>query len=210
MLQRVNQFVAFVFLLVSFFTLGRLAFCDELSLDSFEGEIGDKTVDFGAGSGSSVQVTSAKDMKQCGEQSLKLTYDLQPSSYMFCARGYGLDVAGAHWEADEPQKIEWSQYQGISVAMNGKDLGPVAFDVKDSGGEMWRFMIDNNTQEGWVTIEIPFSKLTARDDWQPANADGNLKLDFPIKSFQFEPKQPGQGTVYFDCVHLIPNEPSGQ
>jgi hypothetical protein len=42
-----------------------------------------------------------------------------------------------------------------------------------------------------------------RDDWQPATADKNAKIDFPIKIFQFEPLPSSQGTLYFDTVELV-------
>ena len=199
-LERIFSLV--VFLQIMMFVDGIPAFCEELMLDSFEGEIGKKTVDFGGGSGSTLQVTASKDNKSCGQQAIQLSYKLEPSSYLFCARGDGLDVASAHWEGPAHDKIDWAKYTGISLMMSGKDNGPIAFDVKDAGGELWRFMLENK-KDGWVEMVVPFNKFTVRDDWQPTSTDGNRKLDFPIKSFQFEPKQPGEGVVYFDCVKLV-------
>ena len=42
----------------------------DLVLDSFEGEITSKTVDFGSAEGSSVDVKASSEINLCGEQSL--------------------------------------------------------------------------------------------------------------------------------------------
>ena len=174
-----------------------------LALDSFEGTIGQQTVDFGAAAGSSLQVETATDEKSCGGRSLKMTYELEPGGYMFCARGQSLDVAGALWEGPAPDKINWSEYKAISFQMNDQSAvpGAVAFDIKDAGGEVWRFMI-NDGKGGWTKMTVPLDQFKVREDWQPSTADGNRKLDFPIKSYQWEPKTPGEGVIYFDCVQL--------
>ena len=41
-------------------------------------------------------------------------------------------------------------------------------------------------------------------DWQPDDAVKNGVLDFPLKSFQFEPRTPGEGVIYIDKVELNP------
>ncbi len=169
-------------------------------LDSFEGNISSQTADYGSASNSSVDVTASKDSK-CGQQSLMLDYNLAEKGYLYCARGYGLDVLNALWEAPAPDKIDWSKYTGIRLQMKGTQSGQLAFDVKDAGGELWRFMINVDSTE-WKEVVIPFDQFSVRHDWQPSTSDGNQKLDFPIRSFQFEPKTVGQGQFYFDCVEL--------
>ena len=57
--------------------------------------------------------------------------------------------------------------------------------------------------EGWKEMVIPFTSFIARGDWQPDTADGNRKLDFPVQSYQFEPKTVGSNVLYFDCVTLV-------
>ncbi|MCM8813608.1 MAG: hypothetical protein NC924_06715, partial [Candidatus Omnitrophica bacterium] len=77
----------------------------------------------------------------------------------------------------------------------------VAFDIKDAGAEMWRFMIDDNFT-GWREVMMPFSQFFARSDWQPHNADKNGVLNFPVMSFQFEPRRPDSGEYIFDQVSV--------
>ncbi|MCD4780365.1 MAG: hypothetical protein K8S27_07455 [Candidatus Omnitrophica bacterium] len=174
---------------------------DGLVLDSFEGPIDASTLEYGAASGSTIKVQADRDIKECGQQALRLEYELMPKEYMYCARGYGLDVLGAIWEGPAPDKIDWQKYQGITFDMYGNTNGMLAFDVKDAGGELWRFLIEDRFV-GWTVINCPFSEFKVRDDWQPTTADGNKVLDFPIQSFQWEPKTPGKGIFYFDCLKL--------
>ena len=180
----------------------------EVMLDSFEGPLDKKTVDFGAADNSSLQVTAAADIKMCGAQSLKMDYKLETGGYMWCARGYGLDVLGAVWGDADPQKIDWTKYDAIGFSVYGNKNGVVAFDVKDSGGEIYRYMV-NVDFSGWKEIVIPFAQFKVREDWQPSSAQKNKTLDFPIKSFQWEPKVVGQGTLYVDCVKVLkmPSKP---
>jgi hypothetical protein len=66
------------------------------------------------------------------------------------------------------------------------------------------FLLDNF--QGWEKITCPFSEFFARGDWQPQNADKNAVLNFPVKSFQFEPRPDSgtkQGKLYFDCVEPL-------
>ncbi|UCG34765.1 MAG: hypothetical protein JSW17_04535 [Candidatus Omnitrophota bacterium] len=192
------------FLLMGLFLvfMGCQPMVEDLVIDSFEDTLNSKTVDFGAGEGSSVRVSASKEFKQCGEQSLKVEYNLRPSSYMWIARGYGLDVKGAaHWEV-EPQEIAWKRYNAISVSMYGRNSGAVvAFDIKDAKGELWRFLLDDDFA-GWKEISCLFKNFFVRSDWQPETAERNEILDFPIMSFQFEPRLPGRGVYYFDCIKL--------
>lgn len=175
----------------------------EVLIDSFEEQINSETVDYGAGEGSSLKVSADKALKVCGEQSIKLEYVLKPSSYMWAARGYNLDVkTAAKWQV-EPGAIKWKNYKAISFYMYGRNsAGVIAFDIKDSGGEMWRFIVDDDFV-GWKEIVCPFSQFFLRRDWQPATAQINEVLDFPINSFQFEPRLPGEGECNFDCVKVI-------
>jgi hypothetical protein len=175
-----------------------------LLLDDFEGPITggpEGTVDFGAGNGSSVDVRAAMDIKNTGQQSLKVVYDAVAGGYMYVARGFGLDAKNTAWLV-KPEDIDWAQYKAIRFYVYGNDSKTqVAFDIKDNGNEMWRFMFEDNFT-GWKQITCPFNMFMARDDWQPDNADNNLTLDFPVKVYQFEPRPEAKGTLYFDTVEL--------
>ncbi len=183
------------------------ASCDfgpkEVLLDSFEGGISNETVDYGSSEDSLVTVGADKTIKVCGDQSLNIIYDLKPSGYMWIARGFGLDVSGAAlWETG-PQDIKWKNYKSFSLYMYGNNTGGVvAFDIKDKGGEFFRFLLDDDFS-GWKEIICPFDQFMVRADWQPDNAERNQVIDFPIMSFQFEPRLPGIGTYHFDCVKLV-------
>ncbi|MDD5595147.1 MAG: carbohydrate binding domain-containing protein [Candidatus Omnitrophica bacterium] len=178
---------------------------DNLLLDDFEiGVVGgpEGTVDFGAGNGSSVEVTSAADVKYWNDLSIKVTYDAVTGGYIYIARGSGLDAKKAVWDV-KPETIKWDDYKAISFYMNGTDSKvKVAFDVKDNGGELWRFITEDNFK-GWKQIVCPFKGFVARTDWQPETADKNGTIDFPLKSYQFEPLPPAKGVLYFDKVELI-------
>lgn len=176
----------------------------EVTIDSFEGELNKQTVDFGASTdGSSVNVSADKQIKSCGEQSLKIEYELKPSGYMWIARGYNLDVKGAAQWIIMPKDIKWKAYNAISLQMYGtSSSGVIAFDLKDAGGEVWRYIIDDDFT-GWKEIVCPLKDFFPRKDWQPDSATKNETLDFPVMSFQFEPRLPGKGVYYFDCVKVV-------
>jgi hypothetical protein len=184
-----------------------LCFAQEkgLLLDDFEGVISggpDGTVDFGAGNGSSVDVTADTGIKYSGNQSLKVNYDAVSGGYMWIARGYGLDAKNAGWLV-KSEEIKWDEYGSFSFYMYGSgSKANIAFDIKDNGNEIWRFMVEDNFT-GWKQIICPFKDFVVRDDWQPDSADNNLNLDFPVKSFQFEPRPESKGVIYFDSVELI-------
>ncbi len=189
-------------IIFSIFLIGCGGPSADLLIDSFEGEISPQSVDFGAGEGSTLMVSADRDLKVCGEQSIKLDYNLRPSGYMWAARGYNLDVKGAALWLVEPQDIGWKKYQSISVYMYGNNSGGVvAFDIKDKGGEIWRYLLDDDFS-GWKEIVCLLSGFFPRGDWQPEDADRNEILDFPVLSFQFEPRLPGKGVYRFDCVTL--------
>ncbi|MBL7130129.1 MAG: hypothetical protein ISS45_01780 [Candidatus Omnitrophica bacterium] len=172
-------------------------------IDDFEGEISSATVDYGVGGGSQIQVTSSKDIKYYGEQAIKLKYELVSGGYMWLARGYGLDVQGAARWLKKPEEIDWPKYYALSFYMYGENSGAsIAVDIIDAGFEYFRFMVKDDFV-GWKKIICPFDKFFARGDWQPAKAQTNAELDFPINSFQFELRTITEGTLYFDYVHLI-------
>ena len=176
---------------------------DELLIDSFEGKLNHETVDFGASIGSSLKVEAEKELKVCGKQSMKLDYVLDRDGYMWVARGYNVDVKGAGRWLVKPQKIHWEEFGAFSIYMYGSNSGGVVnFDVKDAGGEMWRFVIKDDF-EGWKEVIFPFSSFFVRKDWQPQTAKRNEILDFPVMSFQFEPRLTSKGVYYFDCVKLL-------
>ncbi len=176
---------------------------EDLLVDDFEGEISAVTVDYGTGEGSGVTVAAESEVVRCGDQSLKITYNLRPSGYMWIARGFGLDVSGAAAWTVSPENIPWRDYNAVSIFMYGQKTGSVvAFDVKDSGGEYWRFLLTDDFT-GWKEMVCPFAHFFVRNDWQPEDAEVNERMDFPIMSFQFEPRLPGKGVYYFDCVKAV-------
>ena len=176
-----------------------------LLIDDFEVAVSgglDGTVDFGAGNGSSVNVTADTYIKNTGKQSLKVDYNAVQGLYIYVARGKGLDSKNANWLI-KPEDIKWEDYKGFSFYMYGTDSKTrVAFDIKDNGDEIWRFVVEDNFK-GWKQIVCDFDKFIVSDDWQPNSADKNAKLDFPIKIFQFEALPVSKGTLYFDTVELI-------
>ena len=178
---------------------------DVLLIDDFETAITggpEGTVDFGAGNGSMVKVTADKETKNSGTQSIKVEYDALPGGYMYIAKGAGLDAKNASWLL-KPEDIKWEEYSAISFYMYGSDSKQnIAFDIKDSGNEIWRFTVVDDFK-GWKKIVCGLDKFMVRDDWQPESADKNGKIDFPIKIFQFEPLPEGKGTLYFDTVEIV-------
>ena len=182
-----------------------LAEGDNLLLDDFEISVSggpEGTVDFGSGNGSTVEVTQATEIKNTGNQSLKVTYDAVSGGYIYVARGTGLDAKNALWTLN-PADVKWEDYSAVSFYLYGTDSkAKIAFDIKDSGGEIWRFITDDDFK-GWQKVVASFDKFLVRDDWQPDGADKNGEIDFPIKVFQFEPLPGSQGTLYFDTVELV-------
>lgn len=198
-----------VIVLAAVLVLGAAGLCfaagNNLLIDDFEISVSggpEGTVDFGSGNGSGVEVTQATDIKNTGNQALKVVYDAAPGGYIYVARGTGLDAKNANWSL-KPEDIKWENYSAISFYMYGMDSkAKIAFDIKDNGGEIWRFMLEDNFK-GWKQIVCKFDKFMVRDDWQPDGADKNGQLDFPIKVFQFEPLPESKGTLYFDTVELV-------
>ncbi len=195
--------ISVLLVLLSLFLGGCSTGPKEVMLDSFEGEISAQTVDFGSAEGTSLKVLADKEVKACGQQSLKIDYNLKRGGYMWIARGKGLDIAGANkWEI-QPDEINWHRYNAFSIQMYGADSGAViAFDIKDSGGELWRFLLDDDFS-GWKEIVCLFDEFFPRGDWQPETAQANGELDFPVVSFQFEPRLPGERAHNFDCIKLV-------
>ncbi|MDD5560941.1 MAG: carbohydrate binding domain-containing protein [Candidatus Omnitrophica bacterium] len=176
-----------------------------LLIDDFEISITggpEGTVDFGAGNGSNVEVTESSDIKNSGNKSLKVIYDAVDGGYIYVARGTGLDAKNANWSINSSD-IKWEDYNAISFYVYGTDSKEkIAFDIKDNGGEIWRFVTEDDFK-GWKRVVCSFDKFMVRDDWQPEDADKNGQLDFPIKIFQFEPLPGSKGTLYFDTVELV-------
>ncbi|MFH1127782.1 MAG: carbohydrate binding domain-containing protein [Candidatus Omnitrophota bacterium] len=199
-------------LLVLAFVLTATVVCfadnNVLLIEDFEGPVSggpEGTVDFGAGNGSSVEVAAATDIKQSGNQSLKVVYDAVPDGYMWIAKGFNLDAKNTAWKV-KPEDIKWEEYNAITFYMYGSDSkANIAFDVKDNNQEIWRFIVEDNFK-GWKQIVARFDQFFVRDDWQPDVAEKNGILDFPLKSFQFEPRPEAKGTIYFDVVELIKQE----
>ena len=194
-----------ILILILSLTISSCAQNKSLLIDDLEGELsgGAKgTVDFGSGEGSSVEVTAAKDIKYQGEQSLKITYDAISGGYMWIARGFGLDAKNSKWLV-ENTKIKWNRYNAFSFYIYGSNSkARICIDIKDSQDEMWRFIFTDDFT-GWKQIICPFKGFFARSDWQPATADVNGIIDFPIKSYQLEPIAKAKGVLYIDNVELI-------
>ena len=182
-----------------------LADSDNLLLDDFEISVtggSEGTVDFGAGNGSTVTVTAATDIKNSGNQALKVVYDAVPGGYIYVSRGSGLDAKNANWTF-KPSDIKWGEYSAISFYVYGTDSKvKIAFDIKDNGGEIWRFITEDDFK-GWKKVVASFDKFVARDDWQPMDADKNAQLDFPTQIFQFTPLPASQVTLLFDTVDSV-------
>lgn len=184
-----------------------ICFAEEgnLLIDDFEVQVSggpEGTVDFGAGNGSSIELTGSSEIKNSGDQALKAAYDAVSGGYMYISRGSGLDAKNARWLVN-PWDIKWEGYGAISFYVYGTgSKAKIAFDIRDKGMEMWRFIIEDDSA-GWKKFVAGFDKFTARDDWQPAAADKNGQLDFPIKAYQFEPLPEAKGILYFDTVELV-------
>jgi len=195
-------------LLAMFFVLTVSSLCfaqnSPLLIDDFEGPISggpQGTVDFGAGNGSSLEVSADKEIKNSGTQSLKAVYNAVPGGYMWIARGQGLDAANAAWLA-KPEDIKWGQYKTFSFYLYGNNSKEkIAVDIKDNGNEIWRSMVEDNFT-GWKKISCPLSDFFVRGDWQPDSSDKNGVMNFPLKSYQFEPLPEAKGALYFDTVYL--------
>jgi hypothetical protein len=118
------------------------------------------------------------------------------------AKGFNLDAKNATWRI-KSEDIDWKLYRGISFYIYGTgSKASIAFDVKDKGGEFWRFIFEDNFQ-GWKQIICSFDEFFVRTDWQPDNAEKSDVLEFPIMSFQFEPRPEARGTLYVDQVELV-------
>lgn len=176
-----------------------------LLIDDFEGPIvggHDGTVDFGTGNGSTLAVTAVAEPVHSGKQALKAEFEALAGGYMWIARGEGVDAKNAHWLV-KPEDINWNEYKAISFWMYGAgSKAQIALEVKDSGGEIWRFISTDNFK-GWKQTTCLFSLFAPRNDWQPDTSDKNGELNFPIKSYDFEPLPESKGVLYFDEVVLI-------
>jgi hypothetical protein len=194
-------------ILIFVLALAGVSFAQEkaLLLNDFEGQVSggpEGTVDFGSGNGSAVEVTAATDITHSGKQSLKVKFDAVSGGYMYIAKGFGLDAKNAAWMVKQGS-INWKDYNALAFYMYGSDSkARIAIDVKDNGNELWRYIFEDNFK-GWKQIVCPFSQFFARGDWQPQNADKNATMDFPLKSYQFEPLPIAKGTLYFDDVELV-------
>lgn len=209
-MQRRRNFIVMVIVIAVigvFMLAGERGSGRHLMLDNLEGELTAETVDYGADDSSTINLSADTDIKFCGKQSLKLEYNLQPSGYLFCARGYGLDTVAANKWLKDPQKINWSRYQGFSFMVSSTQKTIVAFDIKDAGDEIWYF--ESEVVPGdWQEITVSFDALTVRQDGQTQTAARNNVLDFPIQSYRWESRTPGEGTLHFDCVKLLRKSPT--
>jgi len=179
-----------------------------LKLDDFEGElVQGKTVDAGAGNGSTVVVTAERDVVRVADtQALKIVYDAVDGGHIWIARGYGLDVEGAAQWNRAPDRIPWEKFAALRITLKGEGAGTrIAVDIKDAGGEVFRFMLKDESA-AWRHVTCPFADFSPRIDWQPKDADGNGVLDFPIMSYQFEPIAISKGTLFIDTIGLETKE----
>jgi hypothetical protein len=198
----------FIFCLASFcFAEEKSLLIDDLGGPIYAGAMA--TVDYGADGGSTIQVSSDTDIVKFGKQSLKVVYNAVSGGDMWVARGFGLNALKAGWQV-KPEDIDWSQYNAISFYMYGSNSGAqVAFDVRDINNEIFRQVITDDFN-GWKKIVLRFMDFAPRQDWQPNDASKNMRIDFPIQSYQFEPLPESKGTLYFDCVELLFLEPYPQ
>jgi hypothetical protein len=198
--------IGFLLVVLALLQMGTcLAQGDNLLIDDFEVAVTngpEGTVDFGSGNGATVSVTTDTEIMNTGNKALKVVYDAVLGGYIYVARGTGLDAKNANWTI-KPTDIKWEDYSAISFYVFGADSkASIAFDIKDNGGEIWRF-ITTDDFKGWKKVVVSFEKFCVRDDWQPNDADKNGQIDFPIKIFQFEPLPESKGTLYFDTIELV-------
>ena len=185
---------------------------EPLLIDGFEGQITPAgitsgsmsgNVDYGAGGGSSVEVYADNAEKVEGKQSLKVVFFAMPGGWIWVARGYNIDVKGAGAWAVKPQDIKWDQYNAMSFWWKGTNSGKqVALDIIDAKKEYFRFMAKDDSEQ-WKQVIVPFKDFEVRTDWQPNNAVKNKVIDFPIMTYQFEPRPKNEGEWNFDKVELL-------
>lgn len=193
--------ICLIFLLCA----GSFCFAQEgLLLDDFEGVISggaEGTVDYGSGNGSSIEVTADTTDVKSGKQALKIVYDAVNGGYMYAAKGSGLDAKNTAWLV-KPEDIDWKNFKSISFYMLGTgNKAQIAFDLKDSGNEIFRYIVADDFT-GWKQIICPFDSFSARSDWQPDGAEKNDVIDYPVKSYQFEPLPEAKGSLVIDKVEL--------
>ena len=109
--------------LVLIFVLASAIFCfaekNFLLIDDFEVSISGGptgTVDFGAGNGSTLEVSASTDIKQTGQQAIRIDFDAVEGGYIWVARGKGLDAKNSAWLIN-PEDVRWDKYNGISFYM---------------------------------------------------------------------------------------------
>ncbi len=194
-----------IFILLFAFSVISSAQEKELLIDDFSGAISggpDGTVDFGSGGGSTVEVTGSTEINKSGGQVLKVNFYAVNGGYIWVARGASLDARHSAWLV-QPENIKWTDYSAIAFYMYGSgSKAELVFDIKDNGGEIWRYIVVDNFK-GWKQVVCKFSDFAVRADWQPDSADKNSELNFPIKSYQWEPRPVAQGVFYFDEVKLL-------
>ncbi|MDD5260203.1 MAG: carbohydrate binding domain-containing protein, partial [bacterium] len=66
----------------------------------------------------------------------------------------------------------------------------------------FRYLVKDDS-DAWKQVIIPFKAFEVRTDWQPNNANKNKTLDFPIMTYQFEPRPKNEGEWSFDKVELV-------
>jgi len=204
--MKVLVVVIIIVIILGVYMIFNMSNSNVLVIDDFEGEIAPRTVDFDVGGGSELRIRLSKDIKYSGRQALKLEYNAVPGGYMWIARGYDLDVAGAAKWLKKPTEINWPDYQAFAFYMYGQNSkNMLEVDIIDVDFEHFRFMVKDDFN-GWKEIVCPFSEFIVREDWQPDKARENKKIDFPIKAFQFEPCSIAKGDFYLDYVHLIKKE----
>lgn len=196
-----------------------LAVCSQLCfavtpllIDGFEGQIVPAgitsgtmagNVDYGAGGGSSVEVYADEEEKIEGKQSLKAVFFAMPGGWIWIARGYNIDVKGAGSWLVNPKNIKWNQYNALSFWWKGSNSGKqLALDIIDAKKEYFRYLAKDDSDK-WKQVIIPFKSFEVRTDWQPNDTVKNKVLDFPIMTFQFEPRPKNDGEWSFDKVELL-------
>lgn len=114
------------------------------------------------------------------------------------------DVKNASRWKVKPEEVVWENYGALSFRLFGFGHGAtIAFDVKDSSGELFRFVVTDDT-EGWRQVVCPFDQFVLCVEPQASLVAGNGNLDFPILSFQFKPLSDTRGGFKVDDVTLEP------
>ncbi|MCX7820804.1 MAG: hypothetical protein N2258_03920 [Brevinematales bacterium] len=84
------------------------------------------------------------------------------------------------------KEIIWTKYNTIKFWLYGtKSNNSYLIQLIDKNNESFAHIMYDNWK-GWKQIRIPFEKIKSRMDYQDSRARVNRKIDFPIKTLNFE------------------------